>query len=506
VVLRRLGGISGTIRDEKGEPLVDVPVRALTQIWIAGSRQWATGPVTRTDDRGNYRIPSLTDGTYVVHVPNVLSTVPPATSAKTIAGWPPGWNGTPPPPRGLSLGRSWLTVGHYAVPPLLAGRHRAYPSTYYPSATTLSNALPIELGRGEEKTSIDVTLEPRLTARVAGHLVGPPSLFSGMVVRVLEGDGSDQSGAEQATALVDSDGSFELAAVPMGKYVLEAGSAVAEWVATPGGVGSSLPATPGLFGGGHSTFRSAGLEVVLRTVGTPAGSYSGRVPLTVGDDDILNLSIEIKPASTIGGKIVGEDGRPFTGPLAVAVRPANGDPALASQAADVDVRKRGDGTFSIGGLRPGDYVIDVLGEMIVKSIAADGDYTSRPLSVAAGKDLNVTVTVTNAAAMLSGSVHDPRGASVPQSAVVIFPADRSQWERFGPAPSRIQATVAVGSGYQLRRLPAGEYLVIALAPSMLDAWNDPSFFAAAAPLATRIALTWGTSLRQDLPMRQLKLR
>jgi hypothetical protein len=53
-------------------------------------------------------------------------------------------------------------------------------------------------------------------------------------------------------------------------------------------------------------------------------------------------------------------------------------------------------------------------------------------------------------------------------------------------------------GYQLRNLPAGEYLVIAVDLSRVNAWMDPKFLAAAAPLATRLSIAWGDKKAQDL--------
>ncbi len=55
-VMQRLSAISGTVIDERGEPVVNVPVRVLTRIPVAGTMQLASGPAARTDDRGVYRV------------------------------------------------------------------------------------------------------------------------------------------------------------------------------------------------------------------------------------------------------------------------------------------------------------------------------------------------------------------------------------------------------------------------------------------------------------------
>lgn len=74
------GSISGTVIDERGEPVVGVHVRVLPQILVSGRTQWLAGVVAQTDDRGVYRIPGLGPGKYVVSVPSVQATVPVGTT------------------------------------------------------------------------------------------------------------------------------------------------------------------------------------------------------------------------------------------------------------------------------------------------------------------------------------------------------------------------------------------------------------------------------------------
>src|SRR5690606_7124531 len=48
VALGRPGSLSGTVRDESGEPVVGVFVRALARISVAGVTRLAPGPMTET--------------------------------------------------------------------------------------------------------------------------------------------------------------------------------------------------------------------------------------------------------------------------------------------------------------------------------------------------------------------------------------------------------------------------------------------------------------------------
>src|SRR6187431_2301377 len=66
ISLNRAAAISGTVRDEHGDAMVGVYVRALAQLTIGGEHRLAAGPVTTTDDRGMYRIAGLRAGSYLV--------------------------------------------------------------------------------------------------------------------------------------------------------------------------------------------------------------------------------------------------------------------------------------------------------------------------------------------------------------------------------------------------------------------------------------------------------
>jgi protocatechuate 3,4-dioxygenase beta subunit len=75
IKLWKPGAISGRVLDEFGEPMVATYVRAIARQMVAGRAQFIAGPVALTDDRGEYRIPNLPPGQYLVQVPSVQTTV-----------------------------------------------------------------------------------------------------------------------------------------------------------------------------------------------------------------------------------------------------------------------------------------------------------------------------------------------------------------------------------------------------------------------------------------------
>src|SRR5262245_24075760 len=62
----RFGGISGTVRDEDGEPVIGVEVRALRRAAVFGRRLLVAAGSARTDDRGVFRVGSLIPAEYLV--------------------------------------------------------------------------------------------------------------------------------------------------------------------------------------------------------------------------------------------------------------------------------------------------------------------------------------------------------------------------------------------------------------------------------------------------------
>ncbi len=515
VIMLRLGSISGTVVDEHGEPIVSVPVRAISRIPVAGTTRWAAGPAATTDDRGVYRIAGLRPGAYVVAVPSVQSVVPLSTPPATVAGLSPAKDlldgGQIPRIAGVEVDGSWLIVGQYAPPPPISGRLQAYPSLFYPNARSLTDAARVILANGEERRNIDFSLQPGPTVQISGRIIGPSDVVSGLVVRLLPQGAEDFGNAsEQATSLVGPDGAFTLVGVPAGGYTLLARTSFS-YLSSGGGI--ALPATPGMV---------SDLPTYGNTVSTPAGAsfvnrltrgheaYFARVEVTVGSQNVSNLDVELQRGAAITGRIVREDGMRLPATLSVWVEPATGDPALGGSASHRDVGRDPAGGFSIKGLQRGEYLLRVFagGGFLVKSIAADGDYTSRPFDATPGSDItNVIVTLTDRVPTLSGAVRDREGGVVKQGAVIVFPVDREQWTRFGLDPPRIKAVTYLGSrGYQVPRLPAGEYYAIAVESQMRDAWHDPRFFSAAAPLATRVILSWGASSAQDLTIQRVTLK
>jgi hypothetical protein len=529
VALWRQASITGTVRDETGEPVVGVWVRALARISVAGVTQWVSGPVTKTDDRGAYRFGRLTPGTWTVMVPSVQTAVPADTSIHVVSGLTPDLvmqmeaaGRTPTlrddPSVAVEDGHRLLLGTAPTPPPAAAGRPRVYPITFHPSARALNDAQPIDTRILDRHQAVDVVLRPVPAFRLSGVVEGPPEATADLLLRLLP-EGADRlgDGSEAATTLVGAGGRFTFFNVPAGKFTIVASRSISSYTYLPLDqiVGGSMPAPPGLGGSmSASAVATAPQDTMLRTVGRGEGtaSHSARMDVELDGRDLGNVIVRLERGASISGRVVVESvsggSAPAGLPLVnVSAESADGDPALGQRSASVN-RAEPSPSFRIDGLQRGAYLLRVIGGGLVKSVVHDGrDYTYRPVDMSGGQDMSdVIVTVTSQRSRLTGFVRDAQGRPVTSGAVVIrFPAEREQWSRYGIRPAKLgSTTVGSDGGYQFVGLPAGDYLLVAVDDVHAESWQDPAFLAKVAASATRVSVAWGAERDQSLTLLQVK--
>lgn len=525
IALPRLGSIGGTLTDEAGEPVVGAWVRVLAQVMIAGAPQLAAGTAVKTDDRGVYRIAGLAPGKYLAHVPSIQWSAPEGTSQAALNGMTADMYAAAES-RGVSLrrnqvlspdGKTVLVLGGGATPPPASDGHPlAYPTVLYPAARSPSEAAVIDLGRGEEKSGIDIQMRPAATVRVSGLIDAAGSEIAGILARLLPaGMEGLANGAEAATAPVASDGTFTFLNVSPGNYTIVVSSSEAEFrVSSPGfGSQSELPVAAGWrsmgSGGGAIDSGPRATEYSYRNSAV-SSPYTGRASITVGTNDLSGVVMTLRKGVSVSGHVVYESGAPQSGlppnmTLPVFVEPANGDMTLGLPTGRLS---QADGTFSIEGVQPGQYVLRFvsIGSSRMKSVVMDGkEYAGKPLDVAAGHDLTgIVVTMTDKVAKLDGIARDERGQPLTHGTVLTFPAERDQWVGYGFSPVRIRmAAVGTNGSYQYPSIYPGDYYVIAVDEAFERAWQDPKFLEAAAALASRVSLDWGESKKLDVSLQRV---
>ena len=438
IAMARGAVITGTVRDDRGEPQPAITVAVRQFVTVNGARTLVRpanvfDPVTDAD--GVYRAWGLPPGDYIV----MAAISPGGTSGLTSEV-----EIRPMQPREGSR-----TVGNAPV--------------FYPGTTDLAAATTIAVAPGEERTGIDVPFRLYPTARVYGTVAGFISdSANGRNALRLTPAGADQitnTVLAASVAGVDSAGRYAFDAVPPGRYSLLA---------------TAMEAPRG---GNGATIRGW-----------------TRADVSVNGQDVeMNLTLD--PASTLSGRFVFEGGTPASLPvpgLDVNVR-AFGDARLLGP--QRPLRPGPDATFALPSLIGGLYMIAASAPRdspwVLKSAMVRGiDAADQPFEVQSGENVSdVVVTFTNHPSEVKGTLQDAAGRPASEYFVIVFPADRAAWL---PTSRRIQSARPGNDGrFSLKGLPAGDYLLGALTDVEPGEWFEAPFLERIAAGAVNVHVTDG---------------
>jgi hypothetical protein len=496
VQLWRHAVISGTVRDEFGDPLVNTPLRAFRRVAGSLRAQFSdAGPAVRTDDLGNYRIAGLAPGAYIIAsaTMNMNSTTPSvvalyqqrlrdtparaeAIRAETSAS---GVFAIPAP--GMRIGNSIVqdgTLSGYDMmppPPRAGERPRILARTYYPSTQSLSSAQSIAVRAGEDRTGVDFNLRYIPAVRVSGTVIGlaGPEALIGIDLLVAPDEGLPWNNGQYemplASAVSDGAGHFEFPAVVPGRYTL-------------------------------NVLKTARMTSPIEAFQQP--TLSVRVPLVVGEADVDKVMLQLNAGVRITGTVA-HDGQGKLSPsemqrLAVTLAPVDG----RGYPTHLPGRVREDGTFTTLEYPVGRYVVNVSGipaGWALKSISSSGrDVLAGQLEITDVTAPPLTIVLTDRRTTLEGAVRNPKGAD-PDATVLVFPVDHAAWLQNGASP-RVAREVRAGldGGFSIGGLPAGDYLVVAVSDDLLIDWQSARSLAALGQHGSRASLQLGQPTRVNL--------
>jgi len=486
--------IGGTVIDETGEPVIGVSVQALVKDVVNGRTRYGNAdlpyltPSATTDDRGMFRLSSLMPGRYVIVVPSTQTTVPAALlggvfqdyalriefSAAIAEIAPLGQ------PRTQQVGDSALLTSNRAmIPPPLspAGRMAVYRTTYFPAATTAGAATPITVDGGEERTDLKIALRPVSAVKVSGRLVTPDgSAPPPMAIRLI-GEASaevGEEGFETATGVSDGSGRFTLMGVPSGEYVLKQAHRLLS-AASQGGT-----------------------------------AWWAVQHLTVANSDIQDLTVSLRPAFRVEGRIEFQGGTisplPVRPPLVMFETPFGDAGRMVGQPGAA-------GTLSFATLAvAGQYIARPSEQLgwFMKSITIDGkDVTDRVFDLQTDAT-NIVVTFTDRASKVTGVVRDARGVVSTTAVVLVFPTNPQQWSgygfaNYGATPRALKSALVSRTGsYSLAGLPVGDYFIVAIDDADADGWMDPKTLEALARQATKLAIVDVEAKTIDLTVKVIR--
>ena len=514
------GAIAGTVTDEAGEPLIGISVAALRRT-AAGSRLVPVGLRATTDDRGMFRISNLTPGDYIVVVPTTITSVPIAAADEAMeamrspsanvsegifqqredSGAPISFGG------GMIVGDHQVTLDPTAgilgqgtlTPLVVGGRFYAYPAAFHGGAAGTAQAAVITLQSGEARTGADIRMRSAATARVSGTVTGAEGPVPNIGVRLVppEIDDAGLSGFETAVTMTDANGRFTFPGVPAGTYIIRSYR-----VQRPRPDFSALD-NFSVVGG-----VSSGPVPISPAQQQPVPAFWARSTVTVGGDDVTDLSVTLRSGLRVNGRVEFPDAQGMPNPMptiTVSLQPSDG--RLAGQPFLPAGRVDQSGAFTTSGYSSGRYWLNVVtpwADVVLKSIQAGGvNLIERPLELDSADITNVVVTFTHRIAELSGTVTGGGGPNDDVS-VVVFPADYQAWFTTGRSPRRSATAPADAKGaYLLRLPPPGDYIVAAVLNGRLAELDLPDY-AALARTGTRISVTEGEKKTLALTARAIK--
>jgi hypothetical protein len=325
--------------------------------------------------------------------------------------------------------------GRYELTGLPDGRYRltvnkaGFVSLEYGQARPFETGKPIDLAPAQVLERIDFSL-PRgsvITGRITDEFGDPMTdvQVEAMRYQFVNGERQLVNAGRQATT--DDIGAYRIFGLMPGDYIIRA---------------SARPVGPG-----------RGSNDADDRTGYPGTYYPGVTTITEAQVVTVALSQELSsiafamvPArlSRISGTVMSSEGRPLTGAI-VVVRPRGAGARAAifnAMASGGGNQVRGDGTFQLVNVPPGDYTLDVQQRPQNLRNLQDGlaqlEFASIPVSVAG--DIDNLVIVTTPGITVSGRV-SYEGQNPPRSTMQVMATPPA-----GAPPIMAMAGRALGSG------------------------------------------------------------
>ena len=408
--------VEGRVTDEDGDPMPEAQVAVLRQTFVAGRSHWEQAGAERTNDLGEYRIPSLAAGNYFVSV-------------------------TPPPDF-----RSLIeTSGNVAKASNGASSDKpaAYQTTYYPGTRDRSQAAPIQLHAGDDfPVNFSLTPNPSLTIR--GSVVNLPPGSTAAIMLQSRDFSLVLNGAE-----MHKDGSFEIRDISPGAYTI---LATVENVAVPMMARQVLQIAESVEG--------------IRLAPQTGGTIHGRLRMEASGNarpDASQMFLLLRSADGDDDALV-TMGQSFSTLDSSTLAHVNAEGSFEWKNVPA-------GRYSV-------QISDAsaMPDWFLKSVSAGGrDAADSGFSVSGGTTALDLVASANGA-VAEGAVTNPKDGSEKDEAVagaVVVAVPEARWRS---RPERYRKALTDQSGhFILRGLPPGEYALFAWESVDGEAYYNPEF-------------------------------
>lgn len=460
ISMPRGGVIAGRIIDEFGDPMPDTAVQALRSSWNNGRRRLQpTGRTAMTNDLGQYRLYGLPPGEYYV--------------SATMSGSQAMQVEAPTEMVAVRMAMAGATA------PASSGPTSGYAPTYYPGTTSGVEAQRLTVSVGQETHGADIALFPVRLARVSGTVInasGQP--VSGTMVNIAPRslDSTSPLFMMGNSGRTDTNGNFTITGVAPGEYTLQTrGTQVIQ-----AGEGRTMVFTMRTDAGGP--YQGNDPEV-------------GSVPVSVTGDDVTNVMVVTAKGGRVTGQVTFDGGaKPDkVGDMRVMAMPVDGDgPAMTLRGGSGAVQP--DGGFELGGLAGGRLfrLANAPAGWMVKEVRLNGqDITDTGAEFKAGETVSgLEIVLTNRLTSVTGTVAGSDSQPVTDYTVLVFADEPSLWTM--PQTRHVVGVRPDQEGrFQVRNLPAGDYLAVAVEYIEHGTWGDPAVLTRLKDSATSFSLREG---------------
>jgi hypothetical protein len=423
------GSISGRIYDRDGEPAGRTTVQALRPYYRDGNRALTIVQSVVANDRGEYRLFWLPPGRYYV-------------TAKPGGEQDGRQVRITDPARFVTFEQA--SAPHVRSRTLATGEviEETQLAVYYPGATEVSGATPIDLRSGGSADGIDIAVGAgsvrtrHIRGVVTEPAIGQPVVQAQVMAVPRTSDPSLVIPSDQSRP----DGSFDISGVAPGSYFLVAS----------------------------------------------ARGRIGIVPLQVGDANVDNVVVATTIGFQVPGRIVVE-GQPRNGGAAnvsnlrIFLQRVPDILGMPGSGPEFSPPPAADGSFILQGVPVGDFRVtfgppaaaqffSLPEDMYVKSMRfGNADVLEGGLHVTGSSRDQLEIVIGANAGRINGTVTSARGASLAGITVVAVPeaGERSRGDRFK------QVASDESGRFRIQGLAPGSYTLFAFEDIEEGAWHDP---------------------------------
>jgi protocatechuate 3,4-dioxygenase beta subunit len=479
VTLLRGAIVAGTVLDPLGEPASGVRVQLMTPSYLDGERVLAAvsaSGTSVTDDRGAFRLYGIRPGAYLLAA--TPSTQVTTTNLRQLSDADLRAAMAEVGQTTVAVG-TLTSVGRPIAPAASVdrpvgpdvGQPVAYLPVFYPGTTDEVHAQPIALVAGQE-TYAHLQLRLVRGARIEGIVYGPDGQRA-RNVSVQMSRRSPMLGVSSSNVR-NQEGGFQSYGVAPGRYSL-----FARFTDSPQGVPLGVP---------------------------PGRTLVAQMDIDVTGEDLTGLSLVVRPAPSLAGRVVFAGGQPPPNPKQVVIGLESTGRAGSATIAPQPVSPDDSGRFVINNVWPGRYRLaaGVNGGgpwTILSSTVGGKDAVIGPFDADPERPItDAVITLTSDPAQLTGRLLDADGRPLAGLTVVLFPVDPALWPMTSTRVHRTSRAADDGA-YRFTSIFPGEYFLAVLADYDAREWSDPEFKAEVAKAAITLRISAGEKKVQDVKLR-----